>query len=430
MGKSSLFNRLVGRRLALEFAEAGTTRDRLYTEVVWCGKTFLLVDTAGILFSKTGESLAEEISSQIDAAILEADLVLFLVDGRQGLVFEDKQAAEKLRKSGKKVVFAANKIEGAKLEQNIYEFLSLGLGLPLAVSAKTGGGTGDLLDEIVKVLPAATHQHKVELGTKIAIVGKPNVGKSSLFNALLGTERAIVSDIPGTTRDVLDTRIIFEKNAFVFLDTAGLRRKAKTRQGIEVIASLKSLRAIEESDICLLVLDGTEPVSGQEQQIADFTKELGKGLIILVNKWDIVNEKFKDKNSKLGEGDGKLMDAKVWELQTKLRFVPYAPVVFVSALTHENLNEIFPLLLEIEESQERDFSESELFEIAREINVSGKILAKIKRIEQIGKKPLKFRLISSEPRSFTASVLRHIDRVIHEEFAIVGIPIKFEVEKK
>jgi GTP-binding protein len=427
VGKSTLFNRVIGKRLALEFPEAGTTRDRLYAGASWAGRDFLLVDTAGITYSKAGGKIAVGIKNQIKAAVSEADLFLFLVDGREGLTSEDKNAAQILRKSGKTIVLAANKVESEKFEQALVDFLPLGLGLPLAVSAASGRNIGDLLDEIVKKIPKVKSKHKEILGIKVAIVGRPNVGKSSIFNALIGEERALVSDIPGTTRDIIDTKISVGRKTYVFLDTAGLRKKARINPGLESLASLKAIRAIEQADICLLVLDYTEKVASQELQIAGFTKELGKGLIILVNKWDVETEKLKIKNAKLLE---KKMDEKILELQNEFRFVPYAPVVFVSAKTKLNLTQIFSLIEEVNKSAERIISAGELASLAKMLNTSGKLIGQIKLISQIGVKPPSFVIYSPSPKAFGLSQLRYIDKIMHEKFAFVGVPINFRVEKK
>lgn len=420
VGKSTLFNRIVGRRQALEFPEAGTTRDRLYAKAEWRGREFLLADTAGLALSPKAQPLFQEIQSQIRIALAEADLIIFVVDGKKGLTYEDKTAANAVLSSGKPVILAVNKIERATKE-SLAEYYQLGLGEPMVLAAISGVGVGNLLDQVVAKLSEMRLQagRKVEeKASTVVILGRPNVGKSSILNKLANEPRAIVSDIPGTTRDVVDTEIRYHGKLYRFLDTAGLRRRKQARLGVEALSVLRALKALSQADIALLVLDVKEPVASQDLHIAGFTKAEGKGLIILLNKWDTVSKKLKQKQ----------MESKLIELRRRFAFVPYAPVVFVSAKTGENLEYIFEVIDNVWEARRKKLSEEDLKNFVREINLIGK-LPLILKIRQSGTNPPAFEVFVEKPQSLHFSEVRFLDRQLHERFKFVGTPIKINFKR-
>ncbi len=323
VGKSQLFNRLMGQRVAIVEDLPGTTRDRLYGSVEWRGRTFSVVDTGGI-DEPRGDAIRAAVRVQAEAAIEEADLVLLLVDAAAGLIGVDGDVADLLRKSGKPVLLVANKADSARREMAAAEFYALGLGEPHAVSALHGAGTGDLLDAIVAALPERV-EVVVEATARIAIVGRPNVGKSSLFNAIVGAERAVVSPTPGTTRDPVDTLAEVDGIRVLLIDTAGLRRRGKVEPGIEAYATLRTVRAVDRSDVAILLVDATEGVTAQDLHVAGYVLEDFKGLVIGVNKWDAV-ERSEETTARLRG-----------ELRAAFRFAPWAPEVFLSAKTGRNV---------------------------------------------------------------------------------------------
>ena len=360
VGKSTLFNKLIGERRAIVEDEPGTTRDRLYGEAEWHGREFTIVDTAGILPGEEEEataSMAEIVRAtraQAQLAIDEADAILFLVDTREGITSADEDVAALLRETSKPVILGANKADSLERAQNAVEFWNLGLGEPIPLSAYHGTGTGDVLDALYNELPPFEEDPEPEYAIKIAIVGRPNVGKSSLLNRLLGQERVVVSDIPGTTRDTIDTVLDYNGQQILLIDTAGIRRRGRIEQGIEKYSVLRALRAIERADVVLLMVDATEGVTAQDTHVAGMVLEAHKGIAVLVNKWDAV------------EKDNWTFDQCTDHVRDALNFIPYAPLLFISALTGQRVPNILELSLQINAERNTRIPTSKLNTLLRD----------------------------------------------------------------
>src|SRR5689334_8267886 len=339
VGKSTLFNRLVGERRAIVEDVPGTTRDRVYGATDWGGLDFTIVDTGGLqgereMPNDSTAEIARRTREQATAAIGEADVIVFLVDAKAGVNAGDHDVADILRRTDKPTILVANKADSAQRRENVVEFYELGLGEPIPISAYHGTGTGDLLDRVVESLPEAEEEAETE-GPAIAIVGRPNVGKSRLLNALLGQERAIVSDVPGTTRDSLDTQLIWAGEPVTLIDTAGIRRRGRVEQGIEQFSVIRSMRAIERADVVLLVIDATEGFTAQDLHIAGYVEEQKKGMVVVVNKWDLV------------EKTAQTMDEYRAEARKALNFMPYAPLVFTSAKFGQRVQQVLETALQV-----------------------------------------------------------------------------------
>jgi GTP-binding protein len=423
VGKSTLFNRLTGGRVAIVEDTPGVTRDRLYRDAEWLGKTFTLVDTGGIDFIGGEDSLSGQIRKQAQIAIEEADVIMFIVDGRAGLTSQDELIGNMLRKSNKSVLLVVNKIEQFKDNHELYEFYQLGLGEPVPISAAHGMNTGDLLDLVVsqfKNIPEEEYEPDV---IKIAVVGRPNVGKSSLVNVILGQERMIVSNIPGTTRDAIDTLFQREEQRYMLIDTAGMRRKGNIEKNTERYSVIRALRAVDRSDVVLLVLDAVEGVTEQDKRIAGYVHEAGKGVIIIVNKWDLV------------EKDERTMNRFDENIRRQLGFMLYAPTLFVSALTKQRVVKIVELVNFVAEQQTNRVSTSVLNEIISEALLltpppsdKGKRL-KILYSTQAGIKPPHFIFFVNEPSLMHFSYLRYLENKIRGNFGFEGSPIRMTVRK-
>lgn len=360
VGKSTLFNKLVGERRAIVEDLPGTTRDRLYGTAEWSGHYFTLVDTAGILpgeehdVSASMAQIVRGTRAQAQLAIEEADLIVFMVDVKEGITAADEDVAEILRRADKPVILGVNKADSMQRVQNAVEFYNLGLGEPIAVSAYHGTGTGDLLDAIVAELPERVEPEEDDYAVRIAIVGRPNVGKSSLLNKLLGYERVVVSDIPGTTRDTIDTVVDYLGNKILLIDTAGIRRSGKVERGIEKYSVLRALRAIERADVTLLLIDATEGITAQDAHVAGMVLDANKGIAVLVNKWDAV------------EKDNDTFSAYTHMVKEALHFIPYAPLLFISALTGQRVTQALETALEIQSERNTRISTSKLNTILRD----------------------------------------------------------------
>ena len=368
VGKSTLFNRIVGRRVAIVEDLPGTTRDRLYADADWGGVDFVVVDTGGLEITGPGEGargrrpppataqtvgvesglFLEQMRQQAQIAIAEADVVVFLVDTETGLTLGDQEVAEVLRRSQKPVIVAANKADNAQRQAEAVEFYALGLGDPLPISALHGHGTGDLLDAIVESFPASEEAEEEAEGVKIAIVGRPNVGKSSLLNRLLGQERVIVSEVPGTTRDAIDTTIQFEGQPVTLIDTAGIRRRGKIAPGVEKYSVLRALKAINRADVCLLLLDAQAKVTAQDQHIAGYILDEAKSVVVVVNKWDLIKK------------DTHTMAEYTREIRSALRFMDYVPVLFISAKTGRRVPQVLQVAIQVRSERLRRVSTAEL----------------------------------------------------------------------
>ncbi len=316
VGKSSLLNRLAGKRLAIVEDLPGTTRDRMLASVSWQGTEFTLVDTGG-LETKPQSTVAQGIKEQVEVAITEADVIIFMVNVRDGVTSLDLEIADKLRQAGKSTLLVANKADNDKLEVEAIEFYELGMGEPLTVSAHHGRGTAELLDKLITLLPVISPVEDKPDFMKVAIVGRPNVGKSMLLNAILGEERTIVDDTPGTTRDAIDTLLDFQGQGVLLIDTAGIRRRGRQGVGIEKYSVIRALRAVDRADIALLVVDASEPFTAQDIHICGYIRQMAKGIVIIVNKWDLIPDNNKTKWNRY--------------IRSQLKFVPYAPILYTSA---------------------------------------------------------------------------------------------------
>ena len=339
VGKSTLFNVLAGDMISIVKDTPGVTRDRIYADCTWLDHAFTLIDTGGIE-PDTKDIILSQMREQAEIAIATADVILFIVDVRQGMTDSDSKVADMLRKSRKPVVLAVNKVDNpAKFGNDVYEFYNLGIGDPVAISAASRLGLGDLLDEVVAHFPEGSGDEEEDDRPRVAIVGKPNVGKSSIINKLLGENRVIVSDIAGTTRDAVDTEIVRNGTEYVFIDTAGLRRKSKIKEELERYSIIRTVTAVERADVVLMVIDAKEGVTEQDAKIAGIAHERGKGIIIVVNKWDAIDK----------------TDKTIYEytnkIKTVLSFIPYAEFVFVSALTGQRMNKLFEMIDMVRENQ-------------------------------------------------------------------------------
>ncbi|HIQ11309.1 MAG TPA: ribosome biogenesis GTPase Der [Caldilineales bacterium] len=441
VGKSTLFNRLIGRRQAIVEDLPGTTRDRLYGDAAWAGKSFIVVDTGGIeplkerggkVVSASYDPLAAaskgfvaEIRSQAELAIEEADVILFLVDAKEGLTAADEEVAAMLRDTDKPVILAANKADNAARRMNALEFYALGLGDPYPISAYHGTGTGDLLDVIVAHLPEApVEEEEEEEALRIAIVGRPNVGKSSLLNALLGQERAIVSDIAGTTRDAVDTYLTWDGQKVILVDSAGIRRRGRIERGIEKYSVMRALRAIGRSDVVLLVLDATEGVTAQDAHIGGYILEEGRSLIIVVNKWDAI------------EKDTHTMAEYNRRLREELKFLDYVPALYVSALTRQRVNQIIPAALRVKAQRETRIPTGELNRLLQDAMAANPPKAfkgrqaRFYYITQADIDPPTFVFFVNDPRAVHFTYERYLENRIRERFPFEGTPIRLKFKGK
>jgi len=418
VGKSTLFNRLTGGRAAIVENIPGVTRDRLYRPCRWRGREFLLVDTGGLVIDTGGDAILAQVKQQAEMAMEEADLILFMVDARTGLTAEDESIARFLRRTERPVLVIANKVDNFSRQTDFYEFYGLGLGEPFPVSAELGLNTGDLLDLIVDHLPPCMEEEEEREIIRLAVVGRPNVGKSSLVNAILGEERVIVSEIPGTTRDAIDTYFERGGRRYMLIDTAGLRRKARISESTERYSALRALRAIDRCDIALIVIDAVEGVTEQDKKIAGYAHEAGKASILVMNKWDLV------------EKDEKTMHRMEEEVRAELAFLDYAPVVFISALTKQRL----PRLLEQVDLVAEQYAKrvptsmiNELLSIAVRLNPppgeKGKPL-KIYYGTQVKIKPPTMVLFVSDPELVHFSYQRYLENQLRQNFGFEGSPIR------
>ncbi|WP_027437515.1 ribosome biogenesis GTPase Der [Lachnospira multipara] len=419
VGKSTLFNCLCGQQISIVKDTPGVTRDRIYAEVTWLDKAFTLIDTGGIE-PDSRDIILSQMREQAQIAIDTADVIVFMTDVKQGLVDSDAKVADMLRRSHKPVVLCVNKVDNFdKLMPDVYEFYNLGIGDPMPISAISKLGLGDLLDEVIKYFPEEADTTEEDDRPKIAVIGKPNVGKSSLINKLMGKQRVIVSNIAGTTRDAIDTVIKYNKKDYVFIDTAGLRRKSKIKEDLERYSIIRTVAAVERCDVAILVIDATEGVTEQDAKIAGIAHERGKGIIIAVNKWDAI-----EKNDKtIYEFTNKIKDT--------LSFMPYAEIMFISAQTGQRLPKIYELVDEIIDSQTMRIPTGVLNEILTEAvamkqppSDKGKRL-KIYYMTQVSVKPPTFVMFVNDKELTHFSYTRYIENRIRESFGFRGTPIRF-----
>jgi GTPase len=417
VGKSTLFNRLIGERRAIVEDVPGTTRDRHYGDVDWGGKSFSLIDTGGLILGDT-DRLTEQVRAQAEIAMREASIIVLLTDIMEGLTGADQEIADLLRRSGKPVIVVANKADNLKRELAIHEFYSLGLGDPLAISAERGMGTGDLLDALIEMLPDAPDEEEDSDAIHVALVGRTNVGKSSLLNRLLGEERVIVSEVPGTTRDAIDTQIVFEGHDVVLIDTAGIRRRGRIDRGIEQYSVIRSMRAISRADVSLLLLDATEGVTAQDAHVAGYVLEEAKSVIVVVNKWDLV------------EKDTHTMAQYQEYVRRELKFMPWVPVIFISALTGQRTHRLMPRVLQLYNERRVRLGTSEINDIIRDAvarssppTSAGKKL-RIYYGTQPAVDPPTFVFFVNDPRLVHFGYERYLENRIRERYPFEGTPIR------
>lgn len=424
VGKSTLFNKIAGRRIAIVEDTPGVTRDRIYTDAEWLNHTFTLVDTGGIEpFSE--DVILAQMRRQAELAMETADVIVFVCDAREGVTPADHDVAQMLRHTNKPVILAVNKIDHINLVDNMYDFYALGMGEPIAISAGQGLGIGDLLDAIVSHFSKTEHEEEEDGIIQIAVLGKPNVGKSSLVNALLGEERSIVSDIAGTTRDSIDSMLTYEGRTYRIIDTAGIRRKrAVEDESIERYSVIRSLAAVRRSDVCLIVVDATEGMTEQAVKIAGYCHEEGKASIVLVNKWDLI------------EKDTYTMDAFKKDIARDLAFMSYVPQLYISAKTGQRLHKILDMVDAVYAQTMMRVPTGRLNDVINEaITVTEPPSDKGRRLKiyyatQVSVQPPTFVLFVNDPEILHFSYKRYIENYIRKSFGLTGTPIRIIVRKK
>lgn len=423
VGKSTIFNRLVGERVAIVEDVPGVTRDRIYGKAEWLNRYFHVIDTGGIEVGPSDEILTQ-IRHQAELAIDEADVIILVVDSRSGVTDADMEVARMLNRTKKPIVLAVNKVDNPEMKTDIYDFYQLGVGDPFPVSGSHGLGLGDLLDEVFKHLGPSGENESDEDVIRVAIIGRPNVGKSSLTNAILGEERVIVSDIAGTTRDAVDTPFERDGQKYILVDTAGMRKRGKVYESTEKYSVMRALKAIEDSDVVLAVINGEEGIIEQDKKIAGYAHEAGKGVIIIVNKWDAV------------EKDDKTMHQFTLQIREEFKFLDYAPILFVSAKTKQRIHTILPKVNEVAEAHAMRIPTSVLNDLITDATVmtpppsdKGKRL-KINYATQAAVKPPTFILFVNDPELMHFSYERYIENKIREAFVFEGTPIRILTRKK
>ena len=424
VGKSTLFNKLIGERVSIVDDTPGVTRDRIYGDCEWLNRHFLLIDTGGIE-PKSDDIILKQMRRQAQLAIDSAEVIIFVTDLRTGVVATDADVAAMLQKSGKPIVLCVNKCDTVgETPLEFYEFYNLGLGDPIAVSSVHGHGTGDLLDAVLEHLPEEEEEEEENSVIKVAVIGKPNVGKSSLINAISGEERAIVSNIAGTTRDATDTYISNEYGDFMFIDTAGLRRKSKVEDQIEKYSVIRAKMAVEKSSVCVIMIDALEGFTEQDSKVAGIAHEMGKACIIAVNKWDAL------------EKDGKTMDSYRKKLMVDFSFMSYAPIIFISAKTGQRLDRLFELIKFVDEQNSMRISTGKLNDVLAAATArvqpptdKGKRL-KIYYMTQASTRPPTFVCFVNDKELFHYSYQRYLDNQIREIFGLEGTPTRFVIRER
>jgi GTP-binding protein len=415
VGKSTLFNRLAGRPIAIVADLPGTTRDRVVADVSWQGKEFTLVDTGGLEL-KPQTSVAQHVKEQVQVAITEADVIIFLVDVKDRLTALDGEIADMLRRANKPLLLVVNKADNASLEIQATEFYKLGLGEPLAISAYHGRSTAELLDKIVTLLPALEADPAQPAVMKVAIVGRPNVGKSMLLNALLGEERSIVDENPGTTRDTIDTELDFQGQNVLLIDTAGIRRRGQVETGVERYSVIRALRAIDRADIALLVVDATEPFAAQDMHIAGYIQQAVKGIVLVINKWDLIKEK----------------DINEWDkfIRSRLKFMHYAPILYTSAKTGHGVDKIMPQVYEVYQERIKRIPTATVNNVVQQAVAShnlprvGSKQLKIRYATQAEVNPPTFVFFVNDARMLHFSYERYLENQLRQAFGFVGTPLR------
>ena len=419
VGKSTIFNKIVGKKISIIEDTPGVTRDRIYSEASYKNYRFNVIDTGGIDASL--EKFNDEIKMQAEIAIDEADVVVFVVDGKEGLTSNDLVVRDILRKSNKKVIVAINKVDNKKAEDHIYDFYELGFDIYIPISGEHGIGFVELMDEVTKDFNESEEKEAKRL--KFSVLGRPNVGKSSLINALLNEERVIVSDVAGTTRDAIDTVLAYQKEEFVVIDTAGMRKKGKIYENVEKYSLLRSMKAIDRSDICLLVINAEEGIIEHDKHIAGYVLEKGKGLILVVNKWDTVEGK-------------KSIKEYLKEVRSEFQFLSYVPVIFTSALTKKRVHTIMPEVLKVSENIKREIKTSVINDVIQDAyllnlppSYKGRRL-KIYYVNQTGIKPPKFTFHVNNKNLVHFSYERYLENKLRENFELEGTPIILQFKNR
>ncbi|HHD2586309.1 TPA: ribosome biogenesis GTPase Der [Clostridium perfringens] len=419
VGKSTLFNKLAGKRISIVQDTPGVTRDRVYAESEWLNRKFTMIDTGGIE-PESSDIIVKQMRRQAQIAIEMADVIVFVVDGKEGLTAADQEVAQMLRKSKKPVVLVVNKIDRLALEENSYEFYNLGIGDPITISASQGLGLGDMLDEVVKYFNDPSEDEEDDEYIRIAMIGKPNVGKSSLINRLLGEERVIVSNVPGTTRDSIDSYLETEGGKFILVDTAGLRRKSKVKEEIERYSVIRTYAAIEKADVAILVIDAEQGITEQDEKIIGYAHEMNKAIMVVVNKWDLI------------EKDDKTLSNYQKDLQQKLKFVPYAKYLFISALTGQRVHKILSTAKYCYDNYSKRVSTGLLNDvISKAVLMKEPPVVALKRLKiyyatQVATKPPKFVFFVNDPNLLHFSYGRYLENQLRESFDFDGTGIEIE----
>lgn len=423
VGKSTLFNKLAGHRISIVEDTPGVTRDRVYAQAEWLRHSFTIIDTGGIE-PESSDIIISQMRRQAQIAIETADVIVFIVDGKEGLTAADREVAQMLRKSKKPIVLVVNKVDSLKEEDNAYEFYNLGIGEPITISATQGLGLGDMLDRVVENFDEASLEEEEDEYVRIAFVGKPNVGKSSLINKLLGEERVIVSDIPGTTRDAIDSYLETEEGKFILVDTAGLRRKSKVKEEIERYSVIRTYTAIERADVCILMLDATQGITEQDEKIIGYAHEMSKAIMVIVNKWDLV------------EKDTNTMNEFKNMIKTNLSFMPYATYLFISALTGQRVHKVLETVKECYESYTKRIKTGVLNDVIskavmmKEPPIMGTKRLKIYYVTQTGVKPPTFVFFVNDQSCIHFSYERYLENQLRQNFEFAGTGIKLEFRER
>ena len=419
VGKSTLFNKLAGKRISIVQDTPGVTRDRVYAESEWLNRKFTMIDTGGIE-PESSDIIVKQMRRQAQIAIEMADVIVFVVDGKEGLTAADQEVAQMLRKSKKPVVLVVNKIDRLALEENSYEFYNLGIGDPITISASQGLGLGDMLDEVVKYFNDPSEDEEDDEYIRIAMIGKPNVGKSSLINRLLGEERVIVSNVPGTTRDSIDSYLETEDGKFILVDTAGLRRKSKVKEEIERYSVIRTYAAIEKADVAILVIDAEQGITEQDEKIIGSAHEMNKAIMVVVYKWDLI------------EKDDKTLSNYQKDLQQKLKFMPYAKYLFISALTGQRVHKILSTAKYCYDNYSKRVSTGLLNDvISKAVLMKEPPVVALKRLKiyyatQVATKPPKFVFFVNDPNLLHFSYGRYLENQLRESFDFDGTGIEIE----
>lgn len=423
VGKSTLFNRISGTRKAIVDDMPGVTRDRNYLDVTWDDYTFTLIDTGGFE-PEAKDSIPSQMREQAMLAVEEADVIMFLADGKSGLTPADHEVADILRRSGKPLVFAVNKMDSDKRMEGLYDFYALGLSEPIPVSAEHGIGIGDLMDKVLSLIPKYQEETLSEDVTRLAVIGRPNVGKSSLINKLLGYERVIVSNVPGTTRDAIDTLMTKDGKQYLLIDTAGIRKKGRVSQKLEKYTIVQALRSMERCDVVLLLIDAVEGVTEQDTKVAGYAHEKGKGCIIVINKWDLI------------EKETKTYEKYVDDVRFKLKYLHYSPVISMSALTGQRAVKVLDIVDKVSEECTKRIGTGVLnraFTDMTKGHLPGLYMNKTVKfyyITQTGIKPPSFTLFTNYPEGIHFSYERYLENQLREAFGFEGTPIKLVFRKR